>query len=119
MEKTKTPDTEILSGYQFVRLDKLALWRERIEAFAAGHELKGNVLLAGEGVNFSLSGAAPALDEWLAWIGQRLSCASPVINRQAVDAPPFRRLTVRIRDEIVTFDPGVTPTPDNTGESLS
>jgi len=119
MEKAKTPDTEILSGYQFVRLDKLALWRERIEAFAAGHELKGTVLLAGEGINFSLSGCADALDEWLAWIGRRLSCTSPVINRQPVDAAPFLRLKVRIRDEIVTFDASVMPSADNTGESLS
>lgn len=110
---------QILSGYEFVRLDNLALWRERIEAFAADHGLKGTVLLAGEGINFSLSGSAAALDEWLDWIGRRLGCAAPVVNRQAVDTPPFLRLKVRVRDEIVTFDPAVKPTPESTGDALS
>jgi len=119
MEKAKYPDTEILSGYQFARLKNLALWRERIEAFATGHDLKGTVLLAGEGINFSLSGAPAALEDWLGWIGRHLNCDSPVVNRQAVEAPPFLRLKVRIRDEIVTFDPAVVPTPESTGDALS
>lgn len=119
MENAKHPATQILSGYQFVPIERLALWRERIEAFAAVRGLKGTVLLAGEGVNFSLSGSASALDEWLDWIARRLGCSAPVSNRQTVDAPPFLRLKVRIRDEIVTFDPTVTPTAESTGESLS
>lgn len=110
---------QILSGYQFVDLDRLALWRERIEAYAARAGLKGTVLLAGEGINFSLSGPAGALDDWLAWIDARLGCDAPVINRQAVDEAPFLRLKVRVRDEIVTFDPRVRPTPESAGEALS
>ena len=119
MEKEQYSNPEILSGYQFVPLENLALWRARIEAFAAGHDLKGTVLLAGEGINFSLGGPAANLDGWLDWIDERLGCAAPVINRQTVDAPPFLRLKVRIRDEIVTFDPAVVPTPESTGEALS
>ncbi|MEX0915010.1 MAG: rhodanese-like domain-containing protein [Wenzhouxiangellaceae bacterium] len=110
---------EILSGYQFVELDQLPLWCERIELNAAQSGLKGTVLLAAEGINFSLSGPARALDDWLAWIGRRLGCDAPVVNRQRVDAPPFLRLKVRIRDEIVTFDPRVKPTPENAGRALS
>lgn len=119
MESENPPAAEILSGYQFVELDRLSLWRERIEAHATGSGLKGTVLLAGEGINFSLCGPARALDDWLAWIGRRLGCDAPVINRQQVDAPPFLRLKVRIRDEIVTFDTRVKPTPENAGRSLS
>jgi len=119
MESEKHSRLEILSGYQFLALENLALWRERIEAFAAGRGLKGTVLLAGEGINFSLSGSVSALDEWLAWIDRRLACASPVVSRQTVDDAPFLRLKVRIRDEIVTFDPAVVPAPESTGEALS
>lgn len=119
MDNSKKPGTEILSGYQFVELENLALRRERIEAFAGGHDLKGTVLLASEGINFSLSGPADALDEWLTWISSRLACGSPVVSRQAVDAVPFLRLKVRTREEIVTFDPAIAPSPGNTGDSLS
>lgn len=110
---------EIISGYQFVTLERLALWRERIEAFAAGRGLKGTVLLAGEGINFSLSGPGATLEEWLAWIARRLGIDAPVVNRQAVDEAPFLRLKVRVRDEIVTFDPEVVPEPGCRGESLA
>jgi len=109
---------EVLSGYQFVNLERLALWRARIEAHAAHSGLRGTVLLAGEGINFSLSGARGALDEWLNWIASRLGCNAPVINRQPAEAVPFLRLKVRARDEIVTFDPGVTPTPQSAGQPL-
>lgn len=119
MENVEHSSQEILSGYQFLPLEDLSLWRERIEAFALEHGLKGTVLLAGEGINFSLSGSNAALGEWLVWIDRRLGCGSPVVNRQPVDAPPFLRLKVRIRDEIVTFDATVVPTPETTAEALS
>jgi len=119
MKHEKHPAIEILSGYQFVALDQLALWRDRIEAYAESAGLRGTVLLAGEGINFSLSGPARVLDDWLAWIDDRLGCDAPVVNRQCVDAPPFLRLKVRVRDEIVTFDAGVKPAPESAGEALS
>ena len=45
MESEKHSTLEIVSGYQFAALENLALWRERIEAFATERELKGTVLL--------------------------------------------------------------------------
>jgi len=119
MDTSKHSRHEVVSGYQFVPLKHLALWRERTEAFAAGLGLKGTVLLAGEGINFSLGGAASRLDEWLTWIGRHLGCACPVVSRQSVDAPPFLRLKVRQRDEIVTFDRSVVPTAECSGQALS
>lgn len=110
---------EVLSGYQFVDLDRLALRRARVEAHAARSGLRGTVLLAEEGINFSLSGRSIALDEWLAWIDTRLGCSAPVANRQPVAEAPFLRLKVRLREEIVTFDTGVKPTPGKAGAALS
>lgn len=118
MEKKNGSDIGIVSGYQFSPISALALQRERAESFAAGRGLKGTVLLAGEGINFSLCGPRPVLDEWLDWIGNRLGCTSPVINRQSVDTAPFLRLKVHIREEIVTFDRAVVPASARAGESL-
>ncbi len=110
---------ELLSGYQFLTLERLPLWRERAEAFAAGCGLKGTVLLAGEGVNFSLFGPRPALDEWLVWLAAQLGADRPVLNRQAVASSPFLRLKVRLREEIVTFDPTVQPHADPVGTPVA
>ncbi|MGB0513727.1 MAG: rhodanese-related sulfurtransferase [Wenzhouxiangellaceae bacterium] len=110
----------VLSGYQFLRLDGLALKRARAEAFARERSLKGTVLLAEEGINFSLSGADTALREWLDWIAKALGADAPVLNRQRSDQPPFLRLKVRLRDEIVTFDPAIRPgIDDRVGAALA
>lgn len=99
----------ILSGYQFIPIEHPARWRERARDFGVRHSLKGTVLIAGEGINFSLAGTPAALERWLEWIAARLDCRSPVLNRQAFSGDPFRRLKVRVRDEIVTFDSSVRP----------
>src|SRR6056297_779956 len=101
--------SSLLSGYQFAAIEHPARWRERARAFAERHGLKGTVLLAAEGINFSLAGPASALDGWLDWIAGRLGCDAPVINRQRVSEAPFLRLKIRVRDEIVTFDHDVRP----------
>lgn len=95
---------ELLSGYQFRALDGLPLKRARAQTWAEQAGLKGTVLLAEEGVNFGLCGSAERLNEWLIWLRDFLDCDDPIINRQRVEQPPFSRLKVRIRPEIVTFD---------------
>ncbi|MEM7054707.1 MAG: rhodanese-like domain-containing protein, partial [Pseudomonadota bacterium] len=98
------PPRELLSGYEFQTLHGLALARARARVWLEQAGMKGTVLLASEGVNFSLFGSAKQLDAWLLWLDEHLDCASPVLNRQAVTESPFQRLKVRIRPEIVTFD---------------
>ena len=106
----KTDPMELLSGYQFHALNGLPLKRARAQTWAEQAGLKGTVLLAEEGVNFSLCGAAEQLNEWLLWLRDFLDCEDPIINRQRVQQPPFSRLKVRIRPEIVTFDRPSTST---------
>ena len=119
MSTTDPSDRRILSGYQFVDIEHPARWRDRIRAFAAERGLKGTVLVASEGLNFSLAGPDAALDAWLDWIAEHLGCREPVVNRQDVDAEPFLRLKVKVRQEIVTFDPGVRPEAGSGKANLS
>ncbi|GAB4171431.1 MAG: rhodanese-related sulfurtransferase [Wenzhouxiangellaceae bacterium] len=109
---------EVLSGYQFVALDAPAALRGEVLEQAQALGLKGTILLAEEGVNFSLTGPATALDAWLGWATGRLGLDAPVVNRQAVDSAPFKRLKVRVRREIVTFDPGVRPGRSEGGQAV-
>jgi UPF0176 protein len=109
----------LLSAYQFVPLDQLPLQRDRILVFARDQGLKGTVLIAPEGINFSLGGEREALDRFLLWVSERLGVDAPVINWQPVETVPFLRLKVRIRPEIITFDPGLIPGYAPTGRSLT
>ncbi len=110
---------EVLAGYAFIALDRLPLVRERVENFLRARKLKGTVLLAPEGVNFSLGGPPLAISSWLEWAADHLKIRSPVINRQPVASIPFMRLKVRIRAEIVTFDRAIRPDDRRRGRALS
>ena len=120
--ETHSSALELLSGYQFRALDGLALKRERALVWLKQADMKGTVLLASEGVNFSLCGRADQLEAWLGWLQEHLDATAPVLNRQTVVESPFQRLKVRIRPEIVTFDvaqdghelePGIAVSPDD------
>ncbi len=110
---------ELISAYQFISLDQLHLLRERLLAQARRLELKGTVLLASEGINFSLGGAPAALADWLNWLAREHGITDPVLNRQSVAVVPFLRLKVRIRPEIITFDPALDPGVTRTGQALA
>jgi UPF0176 protein len=110
---------QLIAGYQFLTLDQLPLTRERLRGICQRLGLMGTVLLAPEGINFSLAGSPHQLAEVLAWMAERLGVDAPLINRQTVAELPFRRLKVRIKPEIVTFDPGTRPVAGQRGRALS
>ncbi len=110
---------ELLSAYRFSRFEYPARVRDRMRVKAGELGLLGTVLVAGEGMNFSLGGAGGALDEWLAWLDSEFGIGELTSHRQAVDPVPFLRLKVRLRPEIITFDPELRPGEQPAGESLS
>ena len=110
--------SELISAYQFVSLAQLPLMRERLLAQARHVRLKGTVLIAPEGINFSLGGTSGDLDAWLDWLAGEYGISDLVINRLPVDSVPFLRLKVRIRPEIITFDERLNPGLARTGRAL-
>lgn len=110
---------ELLSAYQFIDLENLPLLRERLKVKAAQQGLLGTVLLANEGINFSLGGEPDAIEAWLVYLAEEHGINSLVTNRLAVEAVPFLRLRVRIRPEIITFDPELRPGHAPTGQALT
>ncbi|MGY6553484.1 MAG: oxygen-dependent tRNA uridine(34) hydroxylase TrhO [Wenzhouxiangella sp.] len=108
----------LLSAYQFTPLENLPLLRERLLAAARRLGLKGTVLLAPEGINFSLGGPEPDLEAWLTSLATEHGIAALIVNRQSLEVVPFLRLKVRIRPEIITFDSALDPGVAQTGEAL-
>ena len=96
----------LLNGYRFCAVSAPDALAARIEAAAQRAQLTGSVLIATEGVNVALFGARFQLEHVLADI-------VAAIDGELVDvlwtpmpshARPFRRLRVRVRPEIVTFE---------------
>jgi UPF0176 protein len=119
MSESSSSSLQLISGYRFSDIDHPARQRDRIRVFADARGLKGTVIVAAEGLNFSLAGREAALDQWLEWIAGKLGCDDAVVNRQPVPEPPFLRLKVKLKDELVKFDRDVRPTREHGGRAVS
>jgi UPF0176 protein len=106
---------KVAAFYQFAALPDFRALREPLRALAAGHGLKGSVLLAHEGINGTVAGTEEGIDGLVAELrhgplfGGRLGDLELKFSEAA--QMPFGRLKVRLKKEIVTLgDTTVDPT---------
>lgn len=100
----------MIAAYRFVNLDELPALRQRLFDAAQARGILGTVLLATEGINFNIAGAPTAVDGWLALLQQDSRFATLELKRHHAASPPFRRLFVKIKREIIRMnETGVLP----------
>ena len=98
---------KVAAFYQFAALPDFRELREPLRAICADLKLKGSVLLAHEGINGTLAGAADAIAALVEELrrgdlfGGRLDNLE--LKFSAAQAMPFQRLKIRLKKEIVTF----------------
>ena len=107
--------TKVCAFYQFAALPDYRELREPLRAFCARLALKGSVLLAAEGINGTIAGAAEAIDAYAhelahgGMFGGRLNNLE--IKFSTAASMPFGRLKERQKKEIVTLgDANADPT---------
>jgi UPF0176 protein len=112
---SKNMACKVAAFYQFAALPDFRELREPLRALLATLALKGSVLLAREGINGTIAGAAEAIDAFAhelvhgALFGGRLDNLELKFSTAA--AMPFGRLKVRLKREIVTLgDAAADPT---------
>ena len=102
---------KVVSFYRFLDLPEPKAFRDALQSVCEEHGLLGTILVAGEGFNGTIAGSERALRAVLSWIERRLSLEEPIDGRwtTAGDAP-FRRMRVRLKQEIVTLGrPDILP----------
>jgi UPF0176 protein len=97
------PAVTNISCYRFARMDGLKALRERLIAFCKERALKGTILLAPEGVNFFIAGAADAVEELLAELRALPGLEDLAPKYSFSDDQPFSRMLVRLKKEIIAF----------------
>jgi len=97
-----------VSGYRFVNLDNLEALRDKMRADFADIGLKGTVLLAKEGINAALVGTDDQIIALQAWFNQDPHFKELWLKQSASGIIPFSKLKIRIRPEIITFQPDAT-----------
>jgi len=97
----------VAAFYQFVSLPDYRELREPLRSLCADLDLKGSVLLAGEGINGTLAGGRDAIAALTTELqsgkmfGSRLDRLA--LKFSNASQMPFRRLKVRLKREIVTL----------------
>ncbi|MES2412316.1 MAG: sulfurtransferase [Pseudomonadota bacterium] len=99
-----------IAAYKFTRLENPAALADTIRPQAEQRSLKGTVLLAEEGINLFLAGAAELIDEFLDWLRCDARFADLEIKKSFSNAQPFRKLLVKVKAEIIRMNhPAIQP----------
>ena len=92
-----------LAAYRFVRIDDPHALADAVRVQAAARDLRGTVLVAGEGINLFLAGAPAVADGFMDWL--RADARFAGLQAKASDSlhVPFARLKVKVKREIIAF----------------
>lgn len=106
----KTSPLRVAALYKFAPFDDLAAKRRRLAELCETQGIKGTLLLAHEGINGTIAGTPEAIGQVVAHIRALPGCADLDVKYSGADAPPFHRMKVRIKREIVTMgQPDIDP----------
>jgi RluA family pseudouridine synthase len=99
-----------IAAYQFVTLDELPHHRRQLYALCKEQGLRGTILLSAEGINLFLAGPHVGIDACLAALRAIPGLVDLEVKISYSERIPFRRLLVKIKREIITFNvPGINP----------
>ena len=103
----------IAALYRFARFTDCDAIRRALLESCRRHAVKGTLLVAAEGINGTIAGTDAAIDAVLAHIRDLPGCADIEVKESRAAAPPFHRMKVKIKPEIVTMGrPNIDPLAD-------
>jgi UPF0176 protein len=101
----------VAAVYKFVKLSDCAAMREPLLARCDALGITGTLLLAEEGINGTIAGTRSGIDQILAYLRSDPRLADLEHKESAADQPPFYRMKVKLKKEIVTMGvTGIDPT---------
>jgi UPF0176 protein len=96
--------------YKFVELSNFPEMKEPLLAFCESQDVKGTILLANEGINSTIAGSEAGVRAVLAYL-KNDPCLATLEHKESWSSkPPFYRMKVKLKKEIVTMGvPTVNP----------
>ncbi len=102
--------TVVATFYKFVSLEDLRTKQETLLQRCLELEIQGTILLAPEGINGTIAGSRHSIDAILAWLRSHPALGDLEHKESFTSSPPFQRMKVRLKEEIVTLGmPEVQP----------
>ncbi|MGA8864831.1 MAG: rhodanese-related sulfurtransferase [Gallionella sp.] len=101
----------VAAVYKFVKLPDCASMRAPLQAQCDALGINGTLLFAEEGINGTIAGTRTGIDEILTYLRSDPRLADLQHKESSADQPPFYRMKVKLKKEIVTMGvPGIDPT---------
>ena len=99
-----------ISAYRFVALPDAADLRQPLADAALARDLRGTILLAEEGINLFLAGAADAVHGFLDALRRDPRFAGLEAKESWSERQPFRKMLVKVKPEIIRMNhPAIRP----------
>jgi UPF0176 protein len=100
----------VATFYKFVKLPDFADKQAPLLEFCGEQAIKGTILLAAEGINGTIAGSRQGIDSILSFLRSDPRLADLEHKESYAKCPPFERMKVRLKREIVTLGmPEVDP----------
>ena len=127
---TDTSDGPFLVAalYRFVTLNDFADLQKPLLDICKNHGVMGTILLAHEGINGTIAGPDAGIESVLGWLRAKPEFAGLDVKFSLAEEPPFLRMKVRLKKEIVTLgapevdatnDAGTYVSPENWNELIN
>ncbi|BDX21979.1 UPF0176 protein [Polynucleobacter sp. TUM22923] len=99
-----------IAAYLFVSLDGLTELRSAMLAECNSRQIKGTILLTGEGINLFLAGKELELHSFLGWLRMDARFSALQTKDSWSEAQPFKKMLVKIKNEIIRMNhPTIRP----------
>jgi UPF0176 protein len=93
----------IAAFYRFVSLSAPEALRDELRATFGESDLRGTLLIAGEGVNGTLAASSATIDHLLALLAEKVGLDREDVKFSSSEEPPFKRLKLLVKPEIIAF----------------
>ena len=111
---------KVVSLYRFLDLEDPETFRDQLKGLCDAEGLLGTMLVASEGFNGTLAGSESSIHSVMNWIRERFDITQELDARwNDADEAPFRKMRVKVKNEIVTLGrPDILP-HKGTGEHVN
>lgn len=100
----------VVTFYKFVALPDYVARQPPLKEICQAQNVKGTILLAEEGINGTIAGTRQGVDAVLSYLKLDKRLSDVDIKESSAADPPFEKLKVRLKKEIVTIGlPEVSP----------
>lgn len=100
----------VATFYKFVALPDCVALQQPLKEICQTQSVKGTILLAEEGINGTIAGAKQGVNAVLSYLRSDKRLSDVDIKESLATEPPFEKLKVRLKKEIVTIGlPEVSP----------